>query len=289
MNVLIALMVTLVAALGSGGVVVAAQDDLPGEPLYEVKTFTEDARLFFSVDPLTDIDLLMEMTQERLQEIIALAALGQEPPAQVATRWENQIAQALQIAAGLDDPDMMTAMEQIRAQIQLQTQQMTVLQNQAHGETQQSLERLRTMLETRLQFMNDGMADPQGFRYAVQAESNARNGQDQETGGNGQNNGSTSGQEGNGAGSGPGTPQGNTNGNGQGGPGSSSLPSATPWSGGGYGGGSSAGTAQGYQGGNGQGGMNPSITPTCTPMYLGPYGPQGPQGGATGEPAGNHP
>jgi len=242
MNMLIALIVTAAAILGGIGVVYAAQDDLPNEPLYGAKILTEEARLFFSTNPQTDVDLLIEMIQARVQEIIDLSALDQEVPVKVIYRLENQITQALQAATSMDDAAMLGELERIRAQVQLQTQQMTVLQNQSHGGTQQALEHVRIMLEIRLQFISDGMADPQGFQNTFQNETTNRNGQTQATGLNGPESSETLMPQGGEVGPTHGTPQGNMH-------------------------------------NTNQGGINPSITPTCAPIGAGPFGTPGGQGG----------
>ncbi|MDO9347937.1 MAG: DUF5667 domain-containing protein [Anaerolineales bacterium] len=163
---------TIVAMLFGGGAatVYAAQDDLPTAPLYGVKTFVEDARLWFNADPQTEIDMLLEFVQTRIEEMIQLTALGVTPPANVTERLQLHIDQALQVAAGMEDAAMQGALQQIHTNLQTQAQVMTILQTQSQGEATQILEQTRTMLETRVRMVDSGQADPQGFRNTIREE-----------------------------------------------------------------------------------------------------------------------
>jgi hypothetical protein len=83
------------AALASmGGVVVAANDSLPGERLYPIKLAVEDTRLIVLSDP-EDARLYLELAERRVAEIAALADQGryEDTPATVR-RYEDHIAGA---------------------------------------------------------------------------------------------------------------------------------------------------------------------------------------------------
>jgi hypothetical protein len=277
MNLMIALIVTFVLALGGGGTVYASQTALPNEPLYNVKTFSEDVHIAMTGNAQSEVNLLMQLTQTRVNEIAALVAQGQVPPEKVNLRLENQIEQALQIAAGMENDVIVGILQQIQAQIQNEARWMTELQNQAHGEAQQVVAQTCTMLLLRIRLMEDGIRDPQGFRNTMQTRAQNRFRQTQEPG---INVSKTPVPGGNKNGPAYGNPQNNGERNGQGGPNSSITPNAG-------GNGPADSTPQNPL--NGEGIPNPSITPgagggqvpspSCTPAGDGPYGTPGGQGG----------
>jgi len=251
---------TIVAMLFGGGAatVYAAQDDLPTAPLYGVKTFVEDARLWFNTDPQIEIDMLLEFVQTRVEELIQLTALGVTPPAYVTERLQLHIDQALQVAAGMEDAAMQGALQQIHTNLQTQAQVMTILQTQSQGEATQILEQTRIMLETRIRMVDDGLADPQGFRNTIREEK-----QDEFPG-----------TPGPGYGPGPsGTPEpgGKGNGSSDGTPGDGGMgPGPNP----------SETTMPGGSNAPGGGGMGPGNNPSKTPM---------PGGSGTGSGSGGTP
>lgn len=246
---------TIVAMLFGGGAatVYAAQDDLPTAPLYGVKTFGEDVRLWFNADPQTEIDMLLELVQTRVEELIQLTALGVTPPANVTERLQLHIDQALQAAAGMEDAALQGALQQIHTNLQTQAQVMTILQTQSQGEATQILEQTRTMLETRVRMVDSGLADPQGFRNTIREE---KQNEFPGTPGPGYGPGPSDGTPGNGGmGPGPNPSEtlmpGGSNAPGGGGMGPGSNPSKTPMPGGSGTGSGSGGTPG--PGGNGGG------------------------------------
>lgn len=64
---------TASSMIGSAGVAVAAQQALPGDPLYGVKHLTEDARLLLAVDGDAEARLHLVFARERLEELRATA------------------------------------------------------------------------------------------------------------------------------------------------------------------------------------------------------------------------
>lgn len=204
---------------GSGATVYAAQDALPNQPLYAVKTWTEDARLSLASNPEAEINQLMQMTQQRTQEMAALVDQGQVPPESLELRLQQHIRQALQTASKLNDTDMQVVLQRIQTRLQTQEQAMALLQTRADANATPILERTRAMLQERLRLCDEGQADPQGFRNAIQ--SNYRIGQTQippsgASGPNGQPSAEPPVQNGNGEGNGYGP--GPTNQAGPGGP-----------------------------------------------------------------------
>lgn len=159
---------------GAGTTAYASQDDLPNDPLYPVKIGLEDISLWFNSDPLTEVNMLMQMTQTRAQEMFSLSETGDGIPASTTLRLELQTREALHIATTLEDPEMEQALLQIHNALQTQEQLMTQAQLHATDDTLQLLTQTRAMLQTRIRLVEDGLADPEGFRNTVRNESQNR-------------------------------------------------------------------------------------------------------------------
>ena len=191
MNVLLSILVIAGLLFGGGATVRAAQDDLPNEPLYGLKTWTEDLSLRFQNSGEDKVNHLMELAQIRIQEMEQLNQAGEPVPDQVRLRLEEHIQQALQICVNLDDPTLKRALLQIRdrlheqdqamEQLQLQTrdQQQLQTQDQLQLQTQEQLQqqtKTRTMLHEQLLMVEEGLQNRETFRYRV--ENNYQYGQD---------------------------------------------------------------------------------------------------------------
>lgn len=66
--------------LGVSGTVFASQASLPGEPLYPVKKFTEEARLAVTPGDQSKAELRLSLAQERLKEINTLLSVKSGTP-----------------------------------------------------------------------------------------------------------------------------------------------------------------------------------------------------------------
>ena len=76
MNAILSILVIAGLLFGGGATVNAAQDDLPNEPLYMVKTWTEDFSLKFQDNQEERVARLMDLAQIRIQEMTRLAEIG---------------------------------------------------------------------------------------------------------------------------------------------------------------------------------------------------------------------
>ena len=161
MNVLLSILVIAGLLFGGGATVSAAQDDLPNEPLYGLKTWTEDLSLRFQNNGEDKVNRLMELAQIRIQEMQQLAEGGEPIPDQLRLRLEQHIHQALQICVNLDDPTLertlltlhnrLQEQDQEMVQLQLQTQEQLQLQTQVQLQLQnQEQQQLQTQEQLRL-------------------------------------------------------------------------------------------------------------------------------------------
>ena len=183
MNVLLSMLVIAGLLFGGGATVSAAQDDLPNEPLYGVKTWTEDLSLQLKNTDEAKVERLMELAQVRIQEMARLAEAGEPVQDRVKRRLEQHIQQALQICANMDGPTFERTLLQLRdhlrdqdrdmEQLQLRTQDKLMLQTQdqlrlqTQDQLQQQLQ-TRTMLQERLHLVEEGLLNHEIFRNAVQ-------------------------------------------------------------------------------------------------------------------------
>ena len=99
---------------GSAGTVYAAQGSLPTEFLYGVKIAAEDAALGFAGDSQAEFDLLLEYTQRREDEILALLEAGILPPEDVMLRMQAQFDAAIALASEMPAENALEAMLRIQ-------------------------------------------------------------------------------------------------------------------------------------------------------------------------------
>ena len=174
MNMLMSALVVLGLLFGGSATVSAAQDDLPNQPLYQLKLMSEDAKVWLASDPGLKIEMLMEQVQTRTEEMAALTLAGITPPAELTIRTQERIQQALHIASSLDDASMVVAMEQIRTHLQTQEQLMIRLQDGSCTECEPILQQTREMLHNQLGQIESDLIDPEAFRNQNQNQNQVR-------------------------------------------------------------------------------------------------------------------
>lgn len=174
MNMIMSALVVLGLLFGGSATVSAAQDDLPNQPLYQLKLMSEDAKVWLASDPGLKIEMLMEQVQTRTEEMAALTMAGITPPAELTIRTQERIQQALHIASSLDDASMVVAMEQIRTHLQTQEQLMIRLQDGSCTECEPILQQTREMLHNQLGQIESDLIDPEAFRNQNQNQNQVR-------------------------------------------------------------------------------------------------------------------
>jgi hypothetical protein len=152
---------------GGGTAVSAAQDDLPDQPLYQLKLWTEAVSLQFQNQPEEKVERLMELAQLRVQEMVQLAEEGNPVPDQVRQRLEQHIQQALQICGELEDAELEGCLLQLQEQLQYRYREMEQLMTNAPEGVEPIMEQTRTMLQLHLNLVGDGLLDPEMFRNIV--------------------------------------------------------------------------------------------------------------------------
>lgn len=153
---------------GAGATVYAAQDSLPGETLYPVKTASEAARMQMTGDETAKFDLALQFAHQRMQEYKALVQSGEPVTEPFMNAFQNQWQEALQRAGDMeDDEELLGALERARVQLRLQEQTCTMLQQNQPEEVEPSMTRIRTMLQAQLRRVEAGLEDPAMFRARV--------------------------------------------------------------------------------------------------------------------------
>lgn len=157
MNLIISTLVIAGLLFGGGATVRAAQDDLPNEPLYAVKMWSEETRLQFQNNPQDKADYLMTMAQTRIEEMAQLVADGEPIPEETPILLQQHIQQALQLCTNTEDATCDQTMLQIRDRLREQDHLMQQLLIDAPEDAQPILLRTRDMLRTQLQLVEDGL------------------------------------------------------------------------------------------------------------------------------------
>jgi hypothetical protein len=168
MTTVMGIVLALVLAFGGVGTTAyAAQDSLPSEPLYPVKQFTEQVRLALTTDPEAETNLLLDLAEERLNEIETLAERGSAAPIETSQKLEEHLQLALSNCTQLGDPELKGALERLQnmSQIQLQTlQDLKVSIPQSSPVAQEGYDIAIDAMNNAHNEATYGLTDPETFR-----------------------------------------------------------------------------------------------------------------------------
>ena len=159
---------------GAGSAVFAAQDSLPGETMYPVKTWSEDFRLQFTSASQAQIDLALEYANRRMAEITAMHAAGLQAPAETGQRFQEELELALQLGAGLDNPQMIQAMSRIRLQVEAHLQTLQGLIQNSAGGIDPVIAQLQVQLREQARLAGLGQINPDAIRDQIRARDRDR-------------------------------------------------------------------------------------------------------------------
>ena len=159
----------VVIAMVFGGAVTAvqaAEASLPGQMMYPLKIVVEDVQ-GLAASPVDQVQQSMQRLENRIQEILRLREQNKVVPESAYQRVENQLERTLRLTLGLTDEELVPGLVNVQSRLMVQEQLLQALQNQGQGSDDAVLERLRTMLQTRLQLLGNGINDPQQFKMQV--------------------------------------------------------------------------------------------------------------------------
>jgi hypothetical protein len=160
----VTIVILSVLVIGGAASVATAQSSRPDQPIYALKVLSEDVRLNLTSDPAAESRLALEYASRRAQEISQVLQSGGIPPAEVQTRYQDQVEQAL--AQAVDLPDSQLAIALVQAQSDLKAQQVVLEQVQTNGspEAERVLEQSKQMLAERLGWVDEGLKYPERLR-----------------------------------------------------------------------------------------------------------------------------
>lgn len=159
----------LVLALvgGSSFTVYAAQSSLPGETLYPIKSASEDIRLNLTFSTQAKLNLTLDYAGRRMSEIQSLVKDGISPSDQTSDRYQQELDQALQLAAELDDQQLAGALNEIKIQAEHQGMTVEELITRLPPQAAPAMLRLQERLQEQVQLSTFGEKDPNQFRLQV--------------------------------------------------------------------------------------------------------------------------
>lgn len=153
---------------GAGATVVAAQDSLPGQSLYTVKTISEDVRLELTSDPQAKFQLALALANRRALEIGSLIQEGELIPPIIATRLQSHTELALSLAAGMDQAEQTVALLQVKIHIRDQDRIMGQSRTNAPDFTDPVLALIRQQNQNQLRLIDAGLEEPLQFKTRLQ-------------------------------------------------------------------------------------------------------------------------
>lgn len=166
-------MLVLVFA-GTATTVYAAQDSLPGQTLYALKTLSEDALISLMPSASGRLSLTLDFSDRRLEEMAALQSAGRPIPQSLVDRLQGELDRTLQLAAGMTDPAMAQSLDQAFRRTQGQLQAMAALVE--HNPDAPLLAVVYARLQEQAGVVELGKTDPQGFRLKINRLSQDKNG-----------------------------------------------------------------------------------------------------------------
>jgi hypothetical protein len=173
---LIAVILVAIILVGSSITVYAAQSSLPGEPLYTIKSISEDVRLSMAFSTKAKLDLTLTYTNRRVSEISSLVSEGQDLPDQTSDRYQQELEHALELAAQMDDQQMQVSLGEIKKVAENQGMTMAKLLASVPEQASPAIIRLRERLQEQVMLSSFGETDPQAFRNEIRQRQQIRQG-----------------------------------------------------------------------------------------------------------------
>jgi len=166
-KVLAGVLLALIFLVIGSATVYAAQNSLPGEPLYPIKTLAEDIHLSFVTSPQARLELTLNYTTRRMDEITALISVGKTLPEKASERFRGELETALQLAAEMNDIQMQKALGKIKVAAESQGITIEELIEKIPDNAETAITRLQERLQEQVQLTEFGERDPQAFRTQI--------------------------------------------------------------------------------------------------------------------------
>jgi hypothetical protein len=164
---LVAALIVLIILIGSSLTVYAAQDRLPGESLYPLKVISEDIRLSLTHSPQAKLDMTLNFTNRRVDEITQCLETGNPLPVLASDRLQGELESALQLAAQMEDKQMQNALSEIKGHAESQGMTIEELITQLPEQAEPAMVHLQERLREQVTLSTIGENDPQTYRLEV--------------------------------------------------------------------------------------------------------------------------
>jgi hypothetical protein len=171
-----ATILVLVFLIGSSFTVYAAQSSLPGQPLYTIKSWSEDIRLSMTFSTKAKLNLTLDYTNRRVDEISRLVASGKAIKDQTSERFQSELDSALQLAVQLNDPQMQNALGQIKGRAESQGMTIEELITKLPPQAEPAIIHLQERLDEQIKLITIGEKDPKSFRTEIHERLHPRKG-----------------------------------------------------------------------------------------------------------------
>ena len=171
---LVAALIVLILVIGSSLTVYAAQDRLPGESLYPLKVISEDMRLSLTRSPQAKLEMTLDYTNRRMDEISHLLETGNSLPAQASDRFQGELESALQLASQMEDKQMQNALSEIKGHAENQGKIIDELIEQLPKQDEPAIVRLKDRLYEQVMLSAFGENDPKSFRLEIHERQHRR-------------------------------------------------------------------------------------------------------------------
>jgi hypothetical protein len=149
----------------AGGAAALAADSLPDSALYPAKLAMEQMRLSVVTDPGDQASLHLALAGVRVQEMQRLALAGDVPDEGSLLRLQKHLNNAFRLGAQLPEQDLLAFLADAQQKIQTQEQETMQVQAQVAGPGQEPLRQATRLLKQARQDVENGLQDPQGFRW----------------------------------------------------------------------------------------------------------------------------
>ena len=173
---LVITLLVLVFIAGSSFTVYASQSSLPGEPLYTVKSLSEDVRLSFTFSKQAKLNLTLDYTTRRIGEIRSLVSAGKSVPEQSSDRYQMELEDALQLAAQMNDQQLVPALNEIKISAEDQGMSVDELISGLPEHASPAIVHLQQRIREQVQLSTIGEKDPQVFRSEIRGREHNRHG-----------------------------------------------------------------------------------------------------------------
>jgi len=157
-----------VVLAGAASTVYAAQDSLPDQALYPVKTLSEDSLLSLTTSPQQRLSLTLDFADRRLAEIASLQSAGRSIPQKAVDRFRDELDRTLELTSGMTDQAMLQSLNKVSQRTQNQLRAMDMLMNDNPGVP--TLMGIQVRLQEQAKVVDLGKGNPQGFRQLIQEQ-----------------------------------------------------------------------------------------------------------------------